>query len=50
MQRAQSLAHLVKFEDWLCHYFIRDRMYECFHYSRNDFLYNSYLDLSENVR
>jgi len=46
MQHAQSLAHLVTFEVWFRHYFVPDRMYECYHYSWSDFLYNSYLDLS----
>jgi len=39
MQHTQSLAHLVKFEDWLRHYFVPDRMYECYYYSWSDLLY-----------
>jgi len=39
MQHAQSLVHLVKFEDWFCHYFVPDSMYECYHYSWSVFLY-----------
>ena len=50
MQHAQSLAHLVKFKDWLRHYFVPVRMCECTTAGAVCFTIRTWTYLFENVR